>query len=284
MRIGLFIPTLNAGDDFGTLLRAVNGAKVNFARKLVIDSESADDTPSVAKAAGFDVVTIKKSEFNHGGTRQRAVEILRRDADVIVFLTQDVVICDGECFAKLTSPFADDSIGIVYGRQLPHINASPIARLLREFNYPAESCRKTFADRERMGIKTAFVSDTFAAYRVTALDAVGGFPLDAKCSEDMYVAGKMLMKGFAVIYNAEATVRHSHEFTLISAWRRYKDVGTFHAKEKWLGEIFGTAEGEGMKLLQMQLKRAYAMGGMKLAARIIFDDALKFLAYRVGRL
>ncbi|MGY0203697.1 hypothetical protein ACW7EJ_09135 [Acinetobacter soli] len=45
-------------------------------RKLIIDSGSEDETTSLAINNGFEVVNIKKNEFNHGGTRNRAVEIL----------------------------------------------------------------------------------------------------------------------------------------------------------------------------------------------------------------
>ena len=285
MRIGIVILTLNAGEGFAELLGNINrAANICFCRKIVMDSQSSDDTVDVAAVNGFQVINVNRREFNHGGTRQRAAEILREDVDVIMFLTQDVVVSDKNCFSVLAQSFADETVGMAYGRQLPHENASPLAVLLRKFNYPAESCRKTLADKERLGLKTAFASDTFAAYRTSALFAVGGFPPSANCSEDMYVAGKMLINGYAVLYNADAAVRHSHEFNLKTAWARYKAVGEFHAQEKWLAETFGKAEGEGLKLLKMQLDCAVKTGGMKLAARIILDDALKFAAYRAGKL
>ena len=283
MRFGLVIPTLNAGDSLKSLLVAINNANgISWQRRLVVDSSSTDATPHIAKDCGFEVVSIARSEFDHGGTRQKAVDLMRPDVDVVVFLTQDVAVDNQDCFARLAESFNAEDVGLAYGRQIPHKNASMLAALLREFNYPANSLKKTLNDKERLGLKTAFASDSFAAYRITALDEVGGFPRGVACSEDMYVAAKMLLQGYAVMYNAEAIVRHSHEFDLRSAWNRYRNVGAFHAREKWLGQTFGRAEGEGMKLLKMQLQRAMAMGGVTLAAKIIFDDAIKFLAYRFG--
>ena len=65
------------------------------------------------------------------------------------------------------------------------------------------------ADREALGIKTAFLSDSFAAYRCDALADVGGFP-DVPACEDMYVGAKLLQAGYTIVYAAEAQVYHSH--------------------------------------------------------------------------
>ena len=43
-------------------------------------------------------------------------------------------------------------------------------------------------------MKTAFNSNSFAAYRRKALKDVGGFPINTILSEDMYVTAKMLLK------------------------------------------------------------------------------------------
>ncbi|BBI49658.1 hypothetical protein HORIV_20790 [Vreelandella olivaria] len=63
-----------------------------------------------------------------------------------------------------------------FGRQLPHPDASPIAAHARYFNYPDESRVVATADIPRLGIKTAFLSNSFAAYRREALSARAGFP------------------------------------------------------------------------------------------------------------
>ena len=282
MRTGLVIPTLNAAQLLPNLLREINEAGKFLTRKVIVDSSSEDATADIAKKCGFEVLTIARKDFNHGGTRQLAAAHIKDDVDVVIFATQDIRLKDDKALKKLAEVFADDEVGAAYGRQLPKGDASPMAALLRKFNYPPASAKKTMADKERYGLKTAFMSDSFGAYRMTALEEAGGFPPCVRCSEDMYVAAKMLLKGWAIYYNAEAEVYHSHEFDLKSAWRRYRDVGAFQKKESWIGETFGKAEGEGLKLLKMQLKEAAETGGAPLAARIILDDAVKFLAYRYG--
>ena len=83
-------------------------------------------------------------------------------------------------------------------------------------------------------MKTAFNSNSFAAYRRKALKDVGGFPINTILSEDMYVTAKMLLKNWSVAYCADAKVYHSHNYTIWQEFKRYFDIGVFHAKEAWI--------------------------------------------------
>ena len=284
MNCGLIIPTLNAGSQFRTLLEQL-AAQTLPTRKLIVDSESEDGTAQLAKSFGVEVLTIPRRTFNHGATRQLALEHLLKSArlDVIIFMTQDVLL-KGESLAALVKIFgADESVGLSYGRQLPHADATEEAKFLRAFNYPPESQLRSFDDRKLFGIKTAFASNSFAAYRVDALQSVGGFPSHVPLSEDMYVAAKMLLRGLKIYYAAAAEVYHSHNYTAAQEFRRYVQIGKFHAQEPWIRETFGSAEGAGKKFVVMKLV-ALAKKNPLDCFGAIFRDAAKFFGYRIGRL
>ncbi len=285
MICGLIIPTLDAGEQFRTLLEQL-AAQTLTTRKLIVDSESTDATTRLAKNFGVEVLTIPRKSFNHGATRQFALEHLLKTSslDVIIFLTQDVLLHDNESLAKLVKIFgADKSVGLSYGRQLPHVNATNEAKFLRAFNYPAESQLRSFDDRKIFGLKTAFASNSFAAYRVDALESVGGFPSHVPLSEDMFVAAKMLLDGRKIFYAADAQVFHSHNYTAAQEFRRYVEIGKFHAQEPWIRETFGSAEGAGKKFVLMKLA-ALAKKNPLDCFGAIFRDAAKFFGYRIGRL
>jgi rhamnosyltransferase len=93
------IPTLNAGKLWPDCLAAIGMQLEQPNRRLVIDSSSTDETTRLALDAGFEVVGISRSEFNHGGTRQWAAEYLS-DCNVIVYLTQDAIVADSETLAS----------------------------------------------------------------------------------------------------------------------------------------------------------------------------------------
>ena len=285
MNCGLIIPTLDAGDQFKKLLTQL-AAQTLPTEKLIVDSESTDDTAQVAKNFGLEVLTIPRKNFNHGATRQFALEHLleKFPLDVIIFLTQDVLLHDDESLAKLVKIFEEKkTVGLSYGRQLPHENATNEAKFLRAFNYPAESQLRSFDDRKIFGLKTAFASNSFAAYRVESLQSVGGFPSNVPLCEDMFVAAKMLMNGLKIFYAADAKVFHSHNYTAAQEFHRYVQIGKFHAQESWIRETFGSAEGAGKKFVLMKLS-ALAKENPLECFGAIFRDAAKFFGYRLGRL
>ena len=168
-----------------------------------------------------------------------------------------------------------------YGRQVPHDGASIYAAVDREFNYPAVSRIKSMADSRELGIKTTFLSDSFAAYRVQDLVAIGGFPKINIC-EDMYVAGKLLLAGKRIAYVAEAEARHSHEPKLEDMWHRYREMGRFQRQNPWIKESFGSAGGEGIKLLRYQVGRIYKEKSIAGVLKIMALDIVKFAAYKLG--
>lgn len=284
MKFALIIPTLNAGRDFAELLEQAAEQTRQPAQKLVIDSSSVDNTVAIAAKHGWKTKVISPKEFNHGLTRQAAWKKMLAFDDrikIAVYLTQDVRFCDNRGLENLLAAFDDDRVGAAYGRQLPHKNASLAAVMQREFSYPAQSRRKTLDDAPELGIRAPFLSDAFAAYRLSALDEIGGFPLTDIC-EDMYVGGKLLLAGWAIKYEASAMVYHSHDFDFRQNLDRYLAIGAFQRKNSWLGERFGKSEGAGVKLLQSQLKTAWDKRNWKAAGEIVLADAVKFLAYRVG--
>ncbi|MBQ4403580.1 MAG: glycosyltransferase family 2 protein [Selenomonadaceae bacterium] len=282
MNCGLIIPTLNAGGQFKKLLSQL-AAQTLPTKKLIVDSESADGTTDLAKSFGLEVLTIPRRSFNHGATRQFALEKIL-PLDVVIFLTQDVLLHDDESLAKLVKIFSEDStVGLSYGRQLPHEGATNEAAILRAFNYPPESQLRSFDDRKKFGIKTAFASNSFAAYCVAALQSVGGFPSNVPLCEDMYVAAKMLLDGWKIFYAATAQVYHSHNYTAAQEFRRYVQIGKFHAQESWIRETFGSAEGAGKKFVLMKLSMLAKKNPLDCVGAI-FRDAAKFFGYRLGRL
>lgn len=198
------------------------------------------------------MVEIEQASFNHGGTRQRAVE-MRPLAEYVVMLTQDAIPQGDGTIARLVSAFADPAVGMAYGRQLPRPMAQGIERHARLFNYPPVSETREFADRQRRGAKVVFCSDSFAAYRTKALADAGGFPKDAFFAEDQLVAGRMLMKNWKITYRGDAEVVHSHDYSIAEEFRRYFDVGVFHGRNRWLLDTYGRVEGEGMRFARSEM-------------------------------
>jgi len=253
MSFAVIVPTLNAGEAWPTWIDAIKSQSRNPDNILIIDSGSEDDTVKLSNAAGFNVQVLQPGTFNHGGTRKQAV-LQNRNYEFLVFLTQDAILADSNALHNILLPFEDELVMAVCGRQLPRRSAGAIETHARLFNYPVASFVRIYADKEAYGIKAAFLSNSFAAYRVSALVELGSFPENVIFGEDMYVAAKLLLAGGKIAYAADACVYHSHHYTLKQEFSRYFDMGVFHASEPWISEQFGVAEKEGMRFVVSELR------------------------------
>lgn len=280
--VALILPTLDAGERWPLVVQSITSQSLKPDFLLIIDSGSRDGTTTLAREHGFDVLSIEPANFDHGGTRQQAVKILD-DAAFLVFMTQDAILAAQDALEKLLESFRDPLVGAAFGRQLPHHGANPIEAHARLFNYPAESRKSSLADVPQLGIKAAFLSNSFAAYRRSALDQVGGFPSPAILGEDMIVGARMLLAGWHLAYRADACVYHSHAYTTTQEFRRYFDIGVMHARAPWLLERFGPPEGEGMRFLRSELSWL-ANQAPNIIPHGIARTLLKYLGYRLGRI
>jgi rhamnosyltransferase len=249
---------------------------------LVIDSSSSDATLDIAKQHAVHTVIIPKGEFDHGGTRTLAGKI-RSMGDILLYLTQDALPFDDRAIEILIQPLlAEQKCGAAFGRQIPFQDATPFAQHLRLFNYPPQSYIRTYADRTAIGIRAAFCSNSFAAYRRDALEEVGWFMENLLLAEDMHVCARMLMKGYRVGYIADAMVYHSHNYTVAQELKRYFDLGVFFEKERWLLDEFGKPEGEGVKFVQSEFSYLWSHGLFHLLPISLIRAAAKLIGYRLG--
>jgi rhamnosyltransferase len=277
----VIVPTLNAAQHWPLFAPALL-ACARPEQVLIVDSESTDGTAELARAAGFSVCSVSRAEFDHGGTRQMAAEMLS-DADILLYMTQDAVLDGPDALSNLLIAFDDPQVGAAYGRQLPRPQAKAIETHARSFNYPPNSEIRTLASREKRGIKTVFLSNSLAAYRRTALMSVGGFPANVILGEDTIVAAHLLLAGRKVAYVAEARAYHSHPYSLTQEFKRYFDTGVLHRRERWLLEEFGQARGEGKRFVLSELRYLAQHDAWQIPYALVRTIS-KFLGYQLGRM
>ncbi len=245
----IIIPTYNAEKEgIENLLKSIKEQTLSPDKICIIDSSSTDNTVKICKKYGCDINIIKKESFNHGLTRQIGIDN-NKNYDYAVLMTQDILLKDKNTLETLISSFNEENVSIAYGRQLAGKNSSFIEKVSRQFNYPANSIIKSKDDIGKYGISTAFCSDSFAAYKISDLLSIGGFP-KTDFAEDMLAAAKIILAGKKVCYNAKAEVYHSHPYSIISEYKRGKAIGKMHKENKWLINTFGKAENKGKELLK----------------------------------
>lgn len=280
MKVALVVPTYNAGKLWERFLHSYEMQSVKVDKFIVIDSSSSDSTRELALKYGAEVYEIEKSDFNHGGTRNYGASLCG-DVNIIIFMTQDAIFENSFSIAEIIKPFHDESISAICGRQIAHEDATPIAIHAREYNYDNVSSVKSCECIKTLGIKAAFMSNSFSAYRKSAFDMMGGFPRNTILAEDMYMSAKMILAGQKVAYCADAIVRHSHNYTPWEEFRRYFDIGVFHACEPWIQDKLGAVSGEGFRFIKSELNYLL-FHAPKWIPRACLNTACKFIGYKLG--
>ncbi|TQV64340.1 MAG: glycosyltransferase family 2 protein [Sulfurovum sp.] len=279
--ISIIIPTYNAENYLLNLLESLQNQNLNGYEIIVIDSSSKDKTVEIAKQFTENIIVIPQGEFDHGGTRVKAAQIAK--GDIVVFLTQDALPYDEFTIENIIKVFSDEKVGAAFGRQLSYEGTNLFGKHLRVFNYGENSYIRDKNDISKYGIKTAFLSDSFAAYRRSALESIGWFKSDLILGEDTYAGAKMILGDYKLAYMAEAKVYHSHSYTVWQEFKRYFDIGVFHKCESWILESFGKAEGEGLKYIKSEVKYLLGHGAWYLLFEWFVRNSMKYLGYKLGQ-
>lgn len=282
-RIGIIVPTYNPGTMWAEWIEKFKVQSLLPDTRLIIDSSSSDGVLNDATKDIFNVHTIPKGEFNHGGTRQRALEMIKNEVDIVIFMTQDALLFDKNSLKNLVEIFSKNAdVAAAYGRQLPHIGSRPSEAHARIFNYSQKNLIKTLESKETLGIKTIFISNSFSAYRVKDLLAIGGVPSNVILGEDTMVAGHLLLAGKSVAYQAEACVYHSHHYSYSQEFKRYFDIGVLHGREPWLLQKFGKVGGEGMRYLSSEMKFLWNSAWYLMPSALL-RTVCRYAGYKIGR-
>ncbi len=278
----IVVPVRNGGERWREAALALVEAVSDPSVVAVVDSSSTDGSDRVALDHGFELHRIPVRSFNHGRTRQEAIERFCAGKEFVIFLTQDAVVESRASLTNLLASFTNANIAAAYGRQLPHRGARAFEAHAALFNYRPVSENRSLANLAQFGHKAAFLSNSFAAYRIALLNEVGGFPHHLILGEDTYVAMRLLTGGWRVNYCAEARVSHSHDYSIWQEAQRYFDFGVMHAQTPELLRTFGAPEGEGLRFVLSELRYILSVAPMQLP-QVPLRNVLKYCGYRLGR-
>lgn len=251
-RVSVIIPTQNAEANIIPLLGMLQSQSIPPFEIIVVDSESTDKTVMFAKKCGATILSIKRSAFNHGGTRDYALK--QSSGEYVLFLTHDAIPRNADLIYNLLKALnSSPNIAAVYGRHLPRDDAPFAERFIRNYNYPAESHVFSAKDIATHGIKTFFMSNVCALYRRDIYEELGGFESDILTNEDMFYSARAINNGYAICYAAKAEVIHSHNFSFKEQYQRNFLQGYEIERHKKLIDA-ATQNAEGLRLVQSVTK------------------------------
>ena len=225
-----------------------------------------------------ELTVISIDEFSHSLTRERAA--MESNSDILVFITQDIIIKDKKWLSKLCKPIYEGKCEAAFSRQI--CDNQSIEKYTRVNNYPKESRIVSKDDVERLGIMTFFFSDAASAVKTDVYKKLNGYDgKDLLTNEDMYLAYKLINNGYRIMYNADAEVIHSHDYKFMQLFKRYFDQGAFLSDNAYLTQ-YG-ANGSALKLLKVVAVESLKDKNFKAFFNIIPNFAARFLGNQAGK-
>lgn len=278
MKVEIICPLYNAESYIENLHNSILKQKnVDFSVRYLL-TESADKTESILKSKKLIYDKVEKKDFSHSLTRELAAR--NSDADIIVFISQDVEPSDENWLYYLVKDIIDGSVSATYSRQITKFNN--LEKYTREKNYPKESKIVSKDDIEDLGLKTFFFSDAASAIKKEVFEQLNYY--DNKrlpINEDMYIAHKLITNGYKIKYCSDSIIYHSHNFKLKELYNRYKLTGQFFKENSYLDD-YGTTD-SGIKLATYVFKRIMQEGRIVLLFRYPFDMGARFIGMKAGK-
>lgn len=279
--ISVVIPTLDGERDLARCLAAVERqVGVGEVEIVVVDSESTDSTVAVARTSGAHVVPLRRSAFGHGFARNLGAG--RASGEILVFTSQDAEASDEHWLARLVAPLEDPGVAGTCGRQLPRPDARIAERHFLSFLYGPEERR--LVGGATLGVAGVTFSNVASAMR---RDVWSRYPFseDVVMSEDQEWAVRVLAAGLALVYVPGATVWHSHEYTLVSAFRRFFDSGASAARSYLAAGPPAAAELRAARRAYLRSELAYLHrnGALRKLPEVAVYELTKLAGLELGR-
>ena len=248
--VSIVLLTRNGGETLPAALDAIARQRTDFPYEITaVDSGSTDSTLSLLKGRVGQVVNIPPEAFNHGLTRNLAIEHSR--GEMIVLLVQDALPTSDDWLDKLTAPLrANPNVAGAFCRQQPRPSATALTKRYLALWVAASPTPRSVRLTSRDELE-----------RLSPLDRLQLCAFDNVCScirrsvwqqmpfaetpiaEDIEWARAVLLAGFRLDYVADAVVLHSHDRSA-----RYEFARTYTLHRR-LHDLFGVRTIPGMKNL-----------------------------------
>lgn len=279
MTVDIICPLYNARNYIMDLHQNIKKQKnVEVLSINYVVTKTNDNIEEILESLDCNYEMIEREEFSHSLTRERMANKCK--ADIIVFITQDVIIKSESWLKNLIRGIEENECEAAFSRQI--CTNSTIEKYTRERNYPDKSYVKTKEDISKMGINAFFFSDASSAVKREIFVELNGY--DGKnfpTNEDMYLAYKLLTNGYRIKYCADSEVEHSHKFTFKQLYKRYYDTGVFFKQNEYLNDYKVNKAGGGMA--KYVLKRAIQDKNFKVLIRFVPDMTARFIGMKMGK-
>jgi O-antigen biosynthesis protein len=297
LKASVIVLTKNPGEIFKKVLPAIRSQITPWEFEvIVVDSGSTDGTIEfVEQFTDVRLIQIESSEFGHGKTRNYAVSQSR--GEFAALLTHDAMPADQHWLENLIKPFMEDAkVAGVFGRHKAYPEHSTYTQRDMQMHFDGFlqwPAIMGMEDPERyqrdQGYRQLlhFFSDNNACLRKSVWKKIP-YP-DVNFAEDQLWAKAIIESGYKRAYANDATVFHSHDYSVKDTFRRSFDES--RALKTLFGYDLCPSAGYGVKQVyacaKSDLGYLSSNGGIFkeffLALKTPFLHAAKQLGFFIGR-
>jgi rhamnosyltransferase len=209
-KCSIVIRAYNEEKHIGRLLEGIKQQTVKDVDVILVDSGSTDETVSIAKSYGAQIVTIPSAEFTFGRSLNHGVRAAKHE--LVVIASAHVYPVYPDWLESLLRPFQDEQVALTYGKQ----RGPEFAKFSEQ-----QIFHQWYPDASKLKQETAFCNNANAAIRKSLWEQN---PYDETLTglEDLAWAKWAQEQGHVISYIAEAEIVHVHNETPQGVYNRYR--------------------------------------------------------------
>jgi glycosyltransferase involved in cell wall biosynthesis len=230
--VSIVIRALNEAEHLPALFTGLLRQARRPDQVILVDSGSTDDSVTIARTHGAEIVRIAPDEFSFGRALNRGCAAAT--GDILVFLSAHVYPLDEKWLDLMVTPFQRPDVALVYGGQTgdERSHFSELELMSRWFPPVGDDDQQTpFCNNANCAVRASVWSDLPYDETLTGL-------------EDLDWAKRALGAGWKVVYQADARIAHVHDEPFGKTRNRYRREAIahrriFHDQHIGLVEAFG---------------------------------------------
>jgi glycosyltransferase involved in cell wall biosynthesis len=209
-RISVVIRSFNEQNHIERLLTGIFAQSIRDIEVILVDSGSTDRTLSIAANYPVQIRTIPSNEFSFGGSLNLGCRSAK--GAIVVLASAHVYPVFQDWLEKLTAPFADPNVALVYGKQRGNEQTRYSEQRIFLKWYPQKSSpaqNHPFCNNANAAIRKAVWEKMSYDETLTGL-------------EDIDWAKRAFKLSYRIAYAAQAEVIHVHSETARGIFNRYR--------------------------------------------------------------
>lgn len=208
--VSVVIRCHNEERHIGALLEAIGRQTIGPVELVVVDSGSTDGTLDIVRRHPVRLVTIAPDDFTFGRSLNRGCQAAT--GEILVFASAHVLPVRDDWLERLTAPFRDPAVALVYGRQVGAETSRFSEHQLFAQQFPAASNPdqpSPFCNNANSAIRRRLWQEHHYDETLTGL-------------EDLEWGRWAKARQHRIVYEAEAAIVHIHEESPAKIFRRYE--------------------------------------------------------------